>query len=108
MRVLSPSPTRSNSGYPRVFRSRPQFHGCEGVSGKLGGAPGAAYKTGWARAQVLRILDSGASNRLWFSPAKWPGNAPNLGAYLRAYLRAHWRAISRLERAIPQSIAGPI
>ena len=33
-------------GYPRVFRSRPQFHGCEGVSGKRGGAPGAACRDG--------------------------------------------------------------
>ena len=61
MRVSSPSPTpfkfRGTQGFPLT----PSSHGCEGVSGKLGGAPGAGSGMGWATAQALKILDGRAS-----------------------------------------------
>ena len=91
---LFPSPTPQNCLHPRVFRSRPQSCGCEGVSGKLGGAPGAARRMRWGRAQLLEIRDNDVSNWPSASPWKWPGNTPDPGAYSRAYFRAHWRAIS--------------
>ncbi len=39
-------PPRWFSGGPQVFRPRPQFHGCEGVDGKLGGLPTLHPKSG--------------------------------------------------------------
>ena len=49
--VLSPSPTPFESGEPPSFPLTPSSHGCEGVSGKLGGALSAEAHTGWARAE---------------------------------------------------------
>jgi hypothetical protein len=94
MRVLSPSPTLFKFRVPRVSRSRPQSCGCEGVSGKLGGAPGAAQKRRWARAQGRMKTDDGCSKPPAFPPTNWPENTPDGGAYSRAYLRANWRATS--------------
>jgi hypothetical protein len=97
-----------SQGYPRVFRSRPQFHGCEGVSGKRGGAFRAARETGWARAKACERPDDGCSNPPGISPGKRPENAPDPRAYCGAYFRADSRASSRSKSTIPQSIAGAV
>ena len=105
--VSPPSPTPSNLRGPRVFRSCPQFHGCEGVSGKRRGASSAAGETAWARAEGPDMPDDGSSNPPCISPGKRPDKAPDPGAYFGAHFRADSRAISRPKKEVPQSIAGP-
>jgi len=106
MRVLSPSPTPFKFRGTRSFPLTPSSHGCEGVSGKLGGAVRAAAEAGWARADGRELSDNGCLNALRIAPGKRPENAPDPGACCGAHSRAYWRAISRAKRAVPQSIAG--
>ena len=101
-------PPRWFSGGPQVFRPRPQFHGCEGVDGKLGGAPGAAPEPGWARHQERESSEDASAIPLSIWPQKWPGNTPDPRACFRAHFRAYSRASSTRESRCPQSIAGTI
>ena len=106
MRVLSPSPTPFKFRGTQSFPLTPSSHGCEGVSGKPGGAVCAAAETGWARADGRELPENGCLNLLRIALGKRPGKAPDPGACCGAHSRAYWRAISRPKRAVPQSIAG--
>jgi hypothetical protein len=86
MRVLSPSPAPFKFRGTQSFPLTPSSHGCEGVSGKLWGAPGGAYEKGWAMAQASMKTRDGCSKPPYLPPWKWPGNTPDPGAYSRAYL----------------------
>jgi hypothetical protein len=46
MRVLSPSPTPFKFRGTQSFPLTPSSHGCEGVSGNLGGAAGGVHEPG--------------------------------------------------------------
>ena len=94
MRVLSPLPTPFKFRGTQSFPLTPSSHGCEGVNGKRRGAPSAAQKWGWARAQGWMKIDDGCSKPPAYPTSNRTGNAPDPGAYSWAYWRSNWRAIS--------------
>ena len=70
------------------------------MSGKLGGAPDAACKTGWARAQRPDKTDDCTSKPPAERLPNWPGKAPDPGAAVS-------RAISSLSKDVPAIGCGP-